>query len=158
MGPFCVTRPNPTHGSTQPMDNSDDNSNSVCLMVTATSSAKTHEPVEVPFGMWTFVGLRNHVRGRSPDPLGEGVILGHLPAHCNVYGSCGVCHAKADAWVEIQFWLCTRVPIMRSTSRHGKGQFCGCIHTYKIHTAAVDTVDIQQRHTLDSVSRRVALV
>ena len=40
----------------------------MCLLVTTVSCAKTAEPVEMPFGVWTRVGPRNHVLGRSRDP------------------------------------------------------------------------------------------
>ena len=46
---------------------------SVCLLVTTVSPTKTDEPIEVPFGLWTRVGPRNHV---FP---GEGAILGLFP-------------------------------------------------------------------------------
>ena len=36
---------------------------SVCPLVTTISCAKTVEPVELLFGVWTRVGLRNHVLG-----------------------------------------------------------------------------------------------
>jgi len=32
----------------------------VCLSVTTLSPAKTPNPIEMPFGMWTRVGPRNH--------------------------------------------------------------------------------------------------
>ena len=34
---------------------------SVCLSVTIVSPAKTAEPIEMPFGIWTRVDLRKHV-------------------------------------------------------------------------------------------------
>ena len=34
---------------------------SVCLSVTIVSPAKTAEPIEMPFGLWTLVGPRKHV-------------------------------------------------------------------------------------------------
>ena len=34
---------------------------SVCLSVTIVSPAKTAEPIEMPFGVWTRVGARKHV-------------------------------------------------------------------------------------------------
>ena len=40
----------------------------VCLSVTTVSPAKTAKPMEMSFGMWTGVGLRNHVLDGSPDP------------------------------------------------------------------------------------------
>jgi len=41
---------------------------SVCLLVTSVSPAKTAKLIEMPFGLWTWVGPRNHVLGGSQDP------------------------------------------------------------------------------------------
>jgi len=41
---------------------------SVGLSVTIVSPAKTAEPMEIPFGIWTRVGPRNHVLDGGPDP------------------------------------------------------------------------------------------
>ena len=38
-------------------------------------AAKTAEPIEMPFGLWTGVGQRHHVLDEGPDPPGEGGIL-----------------------------------------------------------------------------------
>jgi len=35
---------------------------------TAVSSAKTAEPIEMPFGLWTRIGPRNHALDRGSDP------------------------------------------------------------------------------------------
>jgi len=48
---------------------------SVCLYVTVVSRAKTTEPIEMPFGLWTQVGPRNHVLDRDSDPPYQGAIL-----------------------------------------------------------------------------------
>jgi len=48
---------------------------SVCLLGTTMSCAKTDEPIEMPFGVRTQMGPKNHV-------LGGG--------HCKVWGICGV--------------------------------------------------------------------
>jgi len=46
---------------------------SVGLSVTLVSPAKTAEPIEMPFGLWTLVGPRNHVLDGGPDPpMGRG--------------------------------------------------------------------------------------
>ena len=46
---------------------------SVGLSVTLVSPAKTAEPIEMPFGLWTQVGPRNHVLDEGPDPpMGRG--------------------------------------------------------------------------------------
>jgi len=39
------------------------------------SPAKTAEPIEMPFEVWTRVGPRNHVLDGGPDPPCEGAIL-----------------------------------------------------------------------------------
>jgi len=40
----------------------------VCLLI---NCAKMAELIEMPFGMWTQVGLRNHVLGSSWNPQGK---------------------------------------------------------------------------------------
>jgi len=46
---------------------------SVCLSVTLVSPAKTAEPIEMPFGLWTQVGTGNHVLDEVPGPpMGRG--------------------------------------------------------------------------------------
>ena len=47
----------------------------VDLSVTLVSLAKTAAPIEMPFGLRTRVGPRNHVLDRGPDPPWEGAIL-----------------------------------------------------------------------------------
>jgi len=42
---------------------------SVGLSVTLVSPAKTAEPIEMPFGLWAWMGLRNHVLDGSPQVL-----------------------------------------------------------------------------------------
>jgi len=44
---------------------------SVGLSVTIVNPAKTAEPIEIPLGLWTRVGPRNHVLERDPDPPWE---------------------------------------------------------------------------------------
>jgi len=39
----------------------------VCLSFAIVSLAEMAEPTEMPFGMWTRVGPRNHVLQRDPD-------------------------------------------------------------------------------------------
>jgi len=48
---------------------------SVCLLVTP---AKMAQPIELPFGLWTRVGPRNHALVRDPNPPGEGAVLGDV--------------------------------------------------------------------------------
>jgi len=47
----------------------------VCLLVMTVSPTKTAEPIEMPCGLWTRVGPRNHVLRGGPDPPRERVIL-----------------------------------------------------------------------------------
>jgi len=51
----------------------------VCLQDTTVSATKTAEPIEMPFGLWTWVVPRNHVLGEGPDPRrGRGNFGGHV--------------------------------------------------------------------------------
>jgi len=43
----------------------------VCLSVTLVCPAKTAEPIEMPFGLKTRMGQRNHVLDGGPDPHGK---------------------------------------------------------------------------------------
>jgi len=53
----------------------------VCLLDTSVSPAKTAEPVEMLFGLWTRVGRKNHVFCGGPDPpRGRGSFTGGCPA------------------------------------------------------------------------------
>ena len=55
----------------------------VCLYVYLLN--KMAEPVEMPFGLWTWVGPRNHALVWGPDPpKGSGNVGGHVPIHCKV--------------------------------------------------------------------------
>jgi len=45
-------------------------------------SHKTAEPIEIPFGLWTGVGPRNHVLDGGPDPfMKRGKFEGKGAAH-----------------------------------------------------------------------------
>ena len=47
------------------------------MSVTLVSPAKMAAPIELPFGLRTWVGPGNHVLGRGPDPpMGRGKFLG----------------------------------------------------------------------------------
>jgi len=39
------------------------------------SHAKMAEPIDMPYGLWAWMGRRNHVLDKSPDPPWEGAIL-----------------------------------------------------------------------------------
>ena len=50
---------------------------SVCLSVTLVSPAKTAEPIEMPSGLRTWLGPRDHVLdGGSDPPMGRGKFCG----------------------------------------------------------------------------------
>jgi len=44
----------------------------VYLLITIVSATKTVEPIETPFGLWTWVGPKNRVLGEGPGPQGRG--------------------------------------------------------------------------------------
>ena len=44
------------------------------------SSAKTDEPIEMPFGFWTRLGPGNHILDGGPDPPEERAIWGLFPS------------------------------------------------------------------------------
>jgi len=55
------------------------------LSVTLVSPAKTAEPIEILFGLRTWVGPGNHVLDGGPDPPWEGAILRvEVASHCKV--------------------------------------------------------------------------
>jgi len=41
----------------------------VCRSVTPVSPAKTAKPIEMPFGLWAWMGPRNHVLDGGPEVL-----------------------------------------------------------------------------------------
>jgi len=56
---------------------------SVGLSVTLVIPAKTAEPIEIPFGLSTWVqGPGNHVLDEGPDTSSEGAILRERITHC----------------------------------------------------------------------------
>ena len=58
----------------------------VGLSVTLVSPAKTAEPIDMPFGLRTWVGPRKHVLDEGPDPgpwVGE-ILRGKGAFHCKV--------------------------------------------------------------------------
>ena len=44
----------------------------VCLLVIAARPTKTAKPIDVPFGVWTHVGPKNHVFDEAPIPMESG--------------------------------------------------------------------------------------
>ena len=84
IGIVIIIRP---HGSTTYVDAAYyyRPSSVVCRSVTLVSPAKTAAPIEMPFGLRTRVGPRNHVLDGDPDPPWEGAILkGKGPSHCKI--------------------------------------------------------------------------
>jgi len=62
---------------------------SVCLVVTTISCqsyAKMAEATEMPFGMWTQVGPRNHVEKSSPNGMGQFFLGGGISGVAKVIG------------------------------------------------------------------------
>jgi len=57
---------------------------SVCLSVTLVSPAKTAASIEMPFGLRTRVGPRNHVLDEVQIPMGTGNFEGGGSSHCKV--------------------------------------------------------------------------
>jgi len=58
---------------------------SVCLSVTIVSPAKTDVAIEMPFGVWTWVGQWNHVFDCVQIPLQMGRVFKQRPCHSSVY-------------------------------------------------------------------------
>ena len=57
----------------------------VGLSVTPVSHAKPAEPIEMLFGLRTWVGPANHMLDGGPDPQWEGASLsGEGASHCKV--------------------------------------------------------------------------
>jgi len=48
---------------------------SVSLSVTVVSHAKSADPIDMPFGLWTRVGTRNHVLDGDPGHQCAGTIF-----------------------------------------------------------------------------------
>ena len=51
---------------------------SVCLSATLVSPAKTAAPIEMPFGLWTQMGRRNHLLDGGPGVLRDVVTATNL--------------------------------------------------------------------------------
>ena len=63
--------------------------------------------IQMPIGLWTRLGPRNHVLDGRPDPPCEGAILSRKGAvHCKAL-CCELC--KNGQPIETPFWLWTRV-------------------------------------------------
>ena len=64
------------------------------------SLAKTAEPIEMPFGLWTLVGQRKHVLDGARPPC-EGAIRGKdMPGHARRHSSVSCANmAEPTVWV-----------------------------------------------------------
>ena len=47
----------------------------VCVLDTTVSRAKTAEPIAMPFGVWTWMGPRNHILCGGLDPPVQWVVF-----------------------------------------------------------------------------------
>ena len=99
---------------------------SVGQSVTLLSPTKTAEPIEMPFGLRTWVGPRNHVLDWGPDPPGH--FEGEAAAHCKVQGYSAVTCVKMAELIVMLFGLWARTgPRNRELDGvqipHEKGQF-----------------------------------
>ena len=92
----------------------------LCLLDITVSCSKTVEPIEMPFGLWTHVGLRNHVLGGGRDrprergsfeggraafflgPSVTSVFVHRFPC-CGKAYPCDVCHDSAEKDHEMKF-------------------------------------------------------
>jgi len=79
---------------------------SICRSVTLVSPAKTAAPVEMPFGLRTWVGPRNHVLDGGQMPHGKGRFFrGERASPCKVYGHSAVICTKTTEPIEMPFGL-----------------------------------------------------
>ena len=70
------------------------------------SPAKSAAPTELPFGLSTWVGLKNHVLDGGPDPHGKGQSFGEEQAtQCKVQGHSTVVCAKTAEPIGMPFGL-----------------------------------------------------
>ena len=82
---------------------------SVCQSVTIVNPAKTAEMIEMPFGLWTRVGPRNHVLdGESRSSMRRGNFEGKGADHGKYRDSTVSC-AKTAEPIEMPFGVWTRV-------------------------------------------------
>jgi len=84
---------------------------SVCRSDTTVSCAKTAEPIEMTFGMWTPVGPRKPcIRWGPNPPYEEAILRGKGAAYIVKYrGTTAVSCAKNAEPIEIPFVMWTRM-------------------------------------------------
>ena len=73
----------------------------VCRSVTLVSPAKIAAPIEMPFGLWTWVGPRNHALDGRPDHPME---RGKGASHCKAQGHSVLICAKTPSQMQIRLW------------------------------------------------------
>ena len=73
----------------------------VCRSVAVVSPAKTAEPIEMPFGLITRVGPRNHVLDGSQNSPSEGAILEGKGRPIVKYMKCRPCAAAMRPVVKL---------------------------------------------------------
>ena len=82
----------------------------VCRSVTLVCSAKTAEAIEMPFGLRTRVGSRNHVLDQGPlFPWDVAILMGKGASHCKVQRHSAVICAKTAEPIDVPFGLWTRI-------------------------------------------------
>ena len=79
--------------------------NSVVSVVTIVSLAKTAEPIEIPFGLWTWVGPNPMHSMEIQIPSADGQFWGEGVAHCKLLGQCVVRCAKTAEPIEMPFGM-----------------------------------------------------
>jgi len=74
------------------------------------SPAKTIEPIEMPFGLRTWVSPWNHVLNEGADPPWEAAILrGGTAVRCKVWGWAAMSCTKIAESIEMPFGIWTLV-------------------------------------------------
>jgi len=82
---------------------------SVCPSVTLVSPAKTAAPIEMPFGLRTRVGPRNHIFDGGPYHPWEEAIMGGKVHPTVKYRDTAVTCAKTAEPIEMPFGLWARI-------------------------------------------------
>ena len=85
------------------------------------SCAKTAEPIEMPFGLWTQVGQRSIIKW-GIDPPSEGQLLGERACPTTLCMSC----AKMAELIDLPFGLWTLVGLKEAQ-----------VHSYSLGSANV---------------------
>jgi len=114
----------------------------VCVSFMFVSHAKTAEPIEMPFGVVTWMGPKNHeldgIVG-APMPQGKGAILGgKVAANYNAYGHITASCAKTAEPMQMPFCNKTRVGkrnhvLDGGADPPGEGVILGVVHLIENH-------------------------